>query len=363
MKITGEHIGHETNRAGFHGSCLSRFFNQCLISARQRCVISALFVVSLVLPGIEGTSADALAAEPSKLVRIGALTDSWGATPGVAGLRDGLVELGYRENEDFVIGVRFTQGDVAALPIAARELLKHGVDIFFTTNPASAKAAQKATNRVPIVFTEAGDPIGLGLIQSFARPGGNITGVTNLDLKLDGKRLEVFKEMVPGLKRVLVAYDPSETFSIAQAQVYREAARLLDITLIEKTARTQDEARAILANIRKDEVHGILAPRSLSFNIPGFVLEATSRHRIPTMFNSQWYVERGGLASYSADHYESGRHASRLVEKILKGTDPSRIPVEVNSDIEFVVNLKVAKALGLKLAPEVLYRANRLIRE
>src|SRR5262244_3459394 len=178
---------------------------------------------------------DVVAAERTKPIRIGVLTDSWGPTPGVVGLRDGLKELGYRENQDFVIGVRFTQGDIAALPQAARELVEQGIDILFTTNPAPAKAAQMATSRIPIVFYGTGDPIGLGLIQSFARPGGNITGVTDLDLELDSKRLEIFKEMIPGLIRVLFPYDPSEAFSMAQAKIYRESARRLKIMLIKKT--------------------------------------------------------------------------------------------------------------------------------
>src|SRR5690242_1514560 len=144
--------------------------------------------------------ADFCTAERNKPIRIGALSDSWGPTPGVVGLRDGLKELGYRENKDFVIGVRFTQGDIAALPQAARELVKQGIDIFFTNNPAPAKAAQRATNKIPIVFYGAGDPIRLGLIKSFAHPGGNVTGVEDLDIELDSKRLEIFKEMIPGLK-------------------------------------------------------------------------------------------------------------------------------------------------------------------
>ena len=168
--------------------------------------------------------ADSRAAERTTPVKIGVLTDSWGPTPGVVGLRDGLKERGYRENQDFVIGVRFTQGNIAALPQAARELVEQGIDILFTVNPAPAKAAQMATSRIPIVFYGTGDPIGLGLIKSFAHPGGNITGVTDLDLELDSKRLEIFKEMIPGLIRVLFPYDPSETFSLAQLKIYRESA-------------------------------------------------------------------------------------------------------------------------------------------
>jgi putative ABC transport system substrate-binding protein len=272
------------------------------------------------------------------------------------------MERGYRENQDFVIGVRFTQGDIAALPQAARELVEQGIDILFTVNPAPAKAAQIATNRIPIVFYGAGDPIGLGLIQSFARPGGNITGVTDLDLELDSKRLEIFKEMIPGITRVLFPYDPSDAFAVAQAKIYRESARRLKITLIEKTVGTQKEAQATFDGIRENEIHGIVVPRSLSFNIPGLALEVMSQQRVPTMFFGPWYVEQGGFASYGPDFYQSGRQAARLVDKILKGTNPGQIPVEVNNNIEFVVNLKVATALGIKIAPEALYRATRVIR-
>jgi putative ABC transport system substrate-binding protein len=320
----------------------------------------SILVIVLVLQPLLVSYAGA--AERIEPIRIGVLTDSWGPTPGVVGLRDSLKELGYRENRDFVIGVRFTQGNIAALPQAARELVDQGVDILFTNNPAPAKAAQMATSRIPIVFYGAGDPIGLGLIKSFARPGGNITGVTDLDLELDSKRLEIFKEMIPGLMRVLFPYDKAEAFSVAQAKIYRESARRLKIMLIEKTVATQTEARATFDGIRRNEVHGIVAPRSLSFNIPGLALEATSRQRIPTMFFGGWYVEQGGLAGYGPDFYQSGRQAARLVDKILKGTNPREIPVEVNNNIEFVVNLKVATALGIKIVPEALYRATRVIR-
>ena len=322
-----------------------------------RVALGALVLALCSLP-----LAPSFSAERMKPIRIGVLTDSWGPTPGVVGLRDGLKELGYRENQDFVIGVRFTQGNIAALPQAARELVDRGIDILVTNNPAPAKAAQMATNRIPIVFHGAGDPIELGLIKSFARPGGNITGVTDLDLDLDSKRLEIFKEMIPGLTRVLFPYDKAEVFSVAEAKIYRDSARRLKIMLIEKTVLTEKEAQATFDRIRKNEVHGIVVPRSLSFNIPGLAVEATSQKLIPTMFFGPWYVDQGGLASYGPDFYKSGRQAARLVDKILKGTNPREIPVEVNNNIEFVVNLKVATALGIKIVPEVLYRATRVIR-
>jgi putative ABC transport system substrate-binding protein len=325
-------------------------------------IVRCCFVFFLLIALTSLRTSDAGAVERPKPIRIGALTDSWGPTPGLIGLRDGLTDLGYRENQDFVIGVRFTEGNIAALPQAARELVKQGVDVLFTNNPAPAKAAQQATKSIPIVFYGAGDPIGLGLIKSFSHPGGNMTGVTDLDLELDSKRLEIFKEMIAGLTRILFPYDKADAFSVTQANVFRESARRLKVTLIEKPILHPDEAKAIFDDLKRTEVHGIMVPRSLSFNIPGLAVEVTGQKRIPTMFFGPWYVDQGGIASYGPDFYKSGRQASRLVDKILKGTDPREIPVEVNNDIEFVVNLKVATALGIKITPEALYRATRVIR-
>ncbi len=170
----------------------------------------------------------ALGADGSRPIRIGVLTSSWGPPPSVVGLRDGLVELGYREEKDFVIGVRFTQGDLAALPVAARELVQHGVDLIFTAPEINAaKAAQSATTQIPIVFGSVGDPVQAGLVETFARPGGNTTGVTDLGLALGAKRLEVFRELIPTMQRVLFPYDASDAAAVAEAAVYRDAARRL----------------------------------------------------------------------------------------------------------------------------------------
>jgi putative tryptophan/tyrosine transport system substrate-binding protein len=315
-----------------------------------------------VLVGTQFHDQSAEAAERTGPVKIGALTQSWGATPQVIGLRDGLVALGYREGEQFVIGVRFTQGDTAALPAAARDLVQSGVDIIFATDANAARAAQQATNQIPIVFAAVvGDPVALGLVQSFARPGGNITGVTDTDLDLSAKRLEIFKEMIPGLTHVLFPYDPRDSYSAAGLRAYRAAARLLDVVLVEKPVQTEAEARTTLSMLRKGQVGGIIAPSSLSLNIPGVVLDATSKRAIPSMFNGAFFVEGGGLVSYGPDFYDSGRQAARLVDKIVKGEDPGRIPVEANPKIELAINMKVARALKLTIAPGVAQRANRLI--
>jgi putative tryptophan/tyrosine transport system substrate-binding protein len=325
---------------------------------RWQCCVSllVLLVTTGHVPNRTG------AAEQVRPIRIGALTPSWGPPPQVLGLRDGLQELGYRKGEQFVIGVRFTQGNIAALFTAAQELVKLGPDLIFAHRDGAAKAAQTATATVPTGFVGVNDPRGIGLIKSFARPGGNITGVTDLELSLAPKRLEIFHEVVPGLKRVLFPYDPADAYSVAGVKVYREAARSLGIVLLEKTLRTEEEARAALNRVQKGEVDGILRPASSSLNIPGFILEAAAKQAIPTMFNGVFMVEQGALASYGPDEYETGRQAARLVDKILKGANPGEIPVEVNPKIRFAINLKVAKSLGLTIAPEVLYRADQLVR-
>ncbi|TMA92530.1 MAG: ABC transporter substrate-binding protein [Deltaproteobacteria bacterium] len=322
----------------------------------RRLLIFLAFFVNSGLVGALG------AAERNGPVRIGVLTEGFGPTQGAVGLRDGLKEVGYREEKDFVIGVRFTQGDALALPAAARELIQRRVDILFTTGRDTARAAQTETTKVPIVFAGGGDPVGQGLIQSFARPGGNVTGVTDLDLELGPKRLEIFKEMIPGLKRVLFVYNPADAYSVSEAKAYRDAARDLKIALVERTVRTEDEAKSTLTKVKKSDMHGILSPRSMTSNIPGYVREAGSQSSMPTMFGATFFAENGGLASYTPDTYESGRMAARLVDKILKGESPAVIPVEVNHKIELVINLKVAKALRIKIAPDVLSRANRVIR-
>jgi putative ABC transport system substrate-binding protein len=214
---------------------------------------------------------------------------------------------------------------------------------------------------VPIVLLGGGDPVRSGLVKSLARPGGNITGVTGQGPELGPKRLQVFRDLVPGLKRVLFPYDPADSQSVAEMVEYREGARRLGLILMERPVRTREEAETVIRGARRGEVDGLLATEPTGLNIPGLILERAST--IPTMFSGgRFWVERGGLAAYSSDWYAQGRQAARLVDKIVKGANPGTIPIESNSQIEFVVNLKVARAIGLAIPPEVLYTADRIIR-
>ena len=320
-----------------------------------------LLVFGIVLT-IAGGMARATDAQSPRLVKIGALTESWGPTPAIVGLRDGLQELGYRENQDFVLGVRFTQGNVAELPEAARSLVRHGVDLIITTSgDSAAKAAQMATTRIPIVFMGGSDPVEAQLVRTFARPGGNITGIADLELELVPKRMEIFRELVPRLKRVLLVYDATNAVAVSRLQVHRAAAQRLGLTLVERPVRTEEEARSVISAIKKSEVDGIFSPRQVSLNIPGVILDIAPKRAIPTMFHDTIFVEQAGLASYSANIYELGRQAARLADKILKGARPGDVPVEQPTKFELVINLKAAKALDITIPRSILMRADRVI--
>ena len=319
------------------------------------------FVLLLLLLSAMDLAGTAFAA-PDKPFRIGVLTTSWGPTPHVVGLQQGLKELGYVENVDYVLGIRFTQGKTTELPRAVRDLLGSGVDLIYCVGGEAAKAAFDATRRVPIVFTSAADPVSNGLIKSYAHPGGNATGLADLDVELSARRLQLFHQIVPAMKMLLFVHDIGSQNETKIAGIYREAAETLGITLESKGVKTEAEARAVIMNASNNGFQGLIGTRRTHLNIAGFTIEAIAKHNIPTMIGTSFLVEQGFLASYGPSFIEAGRHSARLVDKIIKGANPGEIPVEVNTRLEFVINLKAAKKMGLKIDPEVLYMADRIIR-
>ena len=326
------------------------------IVAGGRATATLFLMAALLLP------CGVAALEHGEPVKIGALTNAWGPSSSSVALRDGLVELGYKENEHFEIGVRFVRGDLAKLPTAARELVEFGVDIIFAVGINAAIAAQRATSKLPVIFVNVDDPVRGGLVRSFSRPGENITGVVDNSALLAPKRLEMFNRIVPRLRKVLYVYHGGDPDSVAQAKAYRDSSRQLGVEVVNRMVRTEAEAEAAFAQVRKGGVGGIIAPHTVELNIPGLVLEAASRKGIPSMFPGVFWVERGGLASYAPALNSQGRQAARLVDKIMRGVKPAQIPVETNNEIEFAINLKTARVLGLKINPQVLYQANRIVR-
>jgi ABC-type uncharacterized transport system substrate-binding protein len=307
--------------------------------------------------GSTGTPASAQAKQP---VRIGALTEGFGPTPWTVGLRDGLTEFGYREHHDFIIGVRFTRGNSNELAAAARDFVEQKVDLLAVGGGPALGVAMAATSKIPIVFVGGGDPVGLGLVKSLSRPGGNVTGVTTLDLELAPKRLEMLREIVPAIQKVLFVYDVTDQYTVLELKGYREAARRLGLVLMERPVRTREEAQATLGALRRRDVDGLLGPWAMSLNIPGYVLETAARLGLPSMFSDPWFVDHGSLGSYSADLHASGRQAARLVDKILRGATPADIPVEIDNHIHFALNLKTARTLRFDIPPETIRRADRI---
>ncbi|HEX2225856.1 MAG TPA: ABC transporter substrate-binding protein [Candidatus Binatia bacterium] len=299
-------------------------------------------------------------AQTQKLFKIAILTDAmvpWHSS--TEGFRDGLKEFGYVEGKNVMFDARAAQGDLTRLPKLAAELVQQKPDLLFCVSDACSTDIRQ----VPIVFTQVSDPVRLALVESIARPGGNITGIANLRAELTAKRLELFKEAVPSLRRVLVTYDPGKTEEReALTSAKREAIRY-KLSLIENSIAAPLEIEPALAKLNEGGQDGILIVQSgTNLNIPGRSLQVATSRKIPTMYPASFWSHFGALTSYGADQYAQGRQAARLAYKILTGTHPRELPVELPDRIEFIVNIKTAKRLGLEIPGAVLFRADRVIK-
>jgi putative ABC transport system substrate-binding protein len=323
--------------------------------ARLLVVVAALLAVLAVPPSPS--------ARPSKPVKIGILTTAWAPWHSdTEGFRDALKERGYVAGQNVTFDGRAAQGDPSRLPALAAELVSQAPDLLYCVAASAVQACQKATSKIPIVFTQAGDPVELGLVRSLARPGGNITGIGSLRAELTAKRLELFKELVPPLRRALVTYDAREAEERAAVASARSAAERLGVTLLERSVTAPPEIEAGLAGLAPGGRDGILIVQSgVNLNIPGRSLEVATSNKIPTMYPASFWSNFGALASYGADQYLQGRQAARLADRILSGTPAAELPVELPDRIEFIVNMKTAKALGLGAPPNVLLRTDRII--
>jgi putative ABC transport system substrate-binding protein len=297
-------------------------------------------------------------AQSAKAVKIGILTDAmvpWHTSTN--GFRDGLKEFGYVEGTSVIFEAHAVEGDVTHLPQLLAKLLEQKPDLLFCV----ADACSKAIGRVPMVFTQVSDPVRLRLVESIARPGANITGIANLRADLSAKSLELFKETVPTLRRVLLTYDPRKTEEREALVSAKSEAQRLKLVLIENSITNPLEIEPALAQLGQGD--GILIVQSgPNLNIAGRSLQVATSNKIPTMYQASFWTQVGGLASYGADQYSQGHQAARLAHKILTGTHPRELPVELPHKIEFVINLKTAKALGLQVPPSVLFRADRVLK-
>jgi putative tryptophan/tyrosine transport system substrate-binding protein len=308
------------------------------------------------------------AQQPKKIPRIGYLSIGDPATESTRSeaIRLALRELGYIEGQNIATEYRYAEGKLDRVPELAAELVRLKVDIIVVGGPIPIRAAKNATKTIPIVMVGLGpDPVEAGFIESLARPGGNVTGLTNLGPELGGKRLELFKEAVPKLARVAVLYDPTIPAGVRELKdVLPAAARALGLTVRSWEVRAADDFDRVFATISKwgpDGLYVLASGPLMSANrkrIVGFVLKS----RLPSMYNNKESVDAGGLMSYGADLADSYRRVAYYVDRILKGSKPADLPVEQPTKFEFVINLKTAKQIGVTIPAEVLARANRLIK-
>ena len=304
-------------------------------------------------------------AQPAKTAKIGVLAP---ATPAAAAVlieafKQGLRELGHIEGKTFALEVRYGEGKSERLPELARELVGLKVDVIVTITDVATAAATRATRTIPIVMAGAVDPIGTEFVASLGRPGGNVTGMSNISSELSGKRLGLLKEIVPGLSRVAVLWDPDVRGALFEYKEAEAAARSvrLELQSVEvSSAEDLDRAFSSLVSQRAQALI-LLAQSPVAFSKRGEIASFAQRNRLPSMYVTKAYVDAGGLMSYGPNTPAMYRRVAVYVDKILKGARPAELPVEQPTKLELAINLKTAKVLGLTISPSVLSRADEVI--
>jgi ABC-type uncharacterized transport system substrate-binding protein len=299
-------------------------------------------------------------AQRGKLARIGALVlTSADAQSLGQELREGLRELGYAEGQNYVLEFRSADGNTDRLPGLATDLVRQPVDIIVATFTPCALAAKQATTTIPIVMAVVADPVGAGLVQSLARPGGNITGFSNMAAETAGKSVELLRDMLPQLRRVAVLANPVDAFTRPLLEQVHLAGRTIGIEIAPVAmARGPDELEAAFARIAQEQAQAVVV-QGIFFSRT--VADLAAKHRLPSASVLRQFAEAGGLMSYGADVPDIFRRCAGLIHKILQGMKPSDLPVELPTKFELVINLKTAKAFGLDVPWFLQQRADEVI--
>ena len=300
----------------------------------------------------------------ARMARVGWLaTRSSASGTGLDRLRRHLRALGYIEGKNIAFEFRSADDKLDRLPSLADELVGLKVDVFLTPSTAETLAARNATRTIPIVGLNLGDPVALGLVDSLARPGGNITGLTNITTVLAGKRLELLKETIPQISRVAVLWYPQDPGSTPQWKESQIAARGLSLQLHSMEVTDTDKYERAFKDVIQARSSAVAVTQGpLTISNQKRIADLAIKNRLPTMTTRANLVERGGLMSYGPDQEEPYRRVTSMVDKILKGTKPADIPVEQPTKFELVINLKTAKQIGLTIPPNVLARADKVIK-
>ncbi|HEY3301901.1 MAG TPA: ABC transporter substrate-binding protein [Candidatus Binatia bacterium] len=327
-------------------------------------ILLRLFAIVLTLEGY-GTIAEAQ--QPKKVQRIGYLSaqDPASESARTEAIKLALRELGYIEGQSIAFEYRYAEGKLDRLPELATELVRLKVDVIVVSGVPPIRAVKNATKTIPIVMSGlAADPVEAGFVESLARPGGNITGLTTLSRELGGKRLELLKEAVPKLASVAVLYEPAVPPSVFEVkEVLPSAARALGLILQPWEVRDADSFERVFAALTKERPAGLYVPggpliRANQKRIAGFALKS----RLPSVYSNSEAIDAGGLMCYAASVVDSNRRIAYYVDKILKGAKPADLPVEQPTKFELVINLKTAKQIGLTIPQSMLYRADKVIK-
>jgi putative ABC transport system substrate-binding protein len=277
--------------------------------------------------------------------------------------RNGLKDLGYIEGQNIHVEYRYAGGSVERLAEFAAELVHLKVDVIVAGSTQSIDAARKATKTIPIVFPVTFDPVGSGFVATLARPGGNLTGLSTVNPDAAAKRVELLKEVMPKLSRVAVLRNPTNTGSQFALKETQEGAKQLGIRLQVLEAQRPDDLEGVFRTAVRDQADALIViVDAMFFSQRKQIGDLGIKHRLPTMLDSRQYVDSGGLMAYGVNLSDLFRRAAVYVDKILKGTKPAELPVEQPTKFELVVNLKTAKQIGLVIPPNVLSRADRVVR-
>jgi putative ABC transport system substrate-binding protein len=303
----------------------------------------------------------AVAQPPTKVHRIGLLSPGFPPSESERqqmSFLQGLRDLGYVEGHNFALEARWAETRIERLPGLAAELVRLKVDVIHAQGGAAAGAAKQATDTIPIVIV-VGDPVAQGLVASLAHPGGNITGLSNTNIELSQKRLEIFKEALPSIARVAVLWCPGAGTSLQQWQATQHAAHALAVQLLPLEVRGPDGFETLIEAAARERVDGLVV---LDCNfIPRHIVALAAQHRLPAIYALRNYVTNGGLMSYGTNTRLVGHRTAVYVDKILKGAKPADLPVEQSIAFELVINLKTAKALGVTISPTALFLADEVI--
>ena len=305
------------------------------------------------------------AQQAAKAHRIGVLfgtTRSFNATR-IETFRQSLRDLDYFEGKNVMIEYRYADGQLDLLPALASELVQLKVDVIVTSATSGVLAAKQATSTIPIVFTALGDPVGSGLVASLARPGGNVTGLSILATELSGKRLELLKEAFPKVTRVVMLWNPTSSGESLQFKETQAVAKALGVQLQSMEVRGANDFETGFQLAKKEGAQALLAvPSPVTKSNLKQILEFAAKNRLPAMYAAPEVVHAGGLMSYAPNYADQFRRAAIFVDKILKGAKPADLPVEQATKFEFVINLKTAKQIGLTIPPNVLARADKVLK-